>query len=173
MIRPELRAALTRWREVLVGAAVAAAGLGWMQATDSGFFQALAGGVALVGAALSWIGYRRLRFAGGAEGPGIVQVVEGQISYFGPFQGGFIALRDLDEVHLIDHGRAWMLVPRDDLPVTIPVGATGAAALFDAFASLPGMDMQALIRARDATDPPSAQLLWTHPRRARDHPALT
>ena len=173
MIRPELRAALQRWREVLVGAAVAALGLWWLRASGSGFFQVLAGAVALVGAALSWIGYRRLRFAGAAQGPGIVQVVEGQISFFGPYQGGFIALRDLDELHLVDHGRAWMLLPSGEVPVTIPVGAEGAAALFDAFASLPGMDMKALVRARDARDPPATQVLWVHPRRAGARTTLT
>lgn len=173
MIRPELRAALRRWQEVLAGAAVAGVGLWWLRATGSGFFQALAAAVALVGGALSWIGYRRLRFAGASGGPGLVQVVEGQIAYFGPHDGGFVAVRDLDGLHLVDHGRAWLLVRRGDPPVSIPVGAQGASALFDAFATLPGIDMPALLRARDSRDPPASCALWEHPRHARGRPRLS
>ena len=173
MIRPELRDTLWRWREALSGAAVALAGLLWLTTAGAGFFQALAGLVVLAGLGIGWIGYRRVRFAGATPGPGLVQVVEGQISYFGPHQGGFVALRDLEELHLIDHGRAWLLVQAQDVPVSIPVGAEGAEALFDAFASLDGMNMPALLRALDAPDPPASQVLWRHPRLMAHRRALT
>lgn len=172
MIRPELRDSIWRWREVLTAAAIALAGLWWATAT-TGFFRGLAALVVLGALALGWIGMRRLRFAQAPSGPGRVQVVEGQISYFGPETGGFVALRDMSELHLVEHGRAWLLVSEDDVAVTIPVGAQGAEALFDAFGSLDGIDMQALLRARNAPDPPRRRMIWAHPARLRTQRALT
>ncbi len=173
MIRPELRAALWRWREALAGAAVAALGTLWLVTAGSGFFQGLAGAVVLAGAAMGWLGWHRVRFGAAPTGPGLVRIVEGQIGYFGPDTGGFVALRDLTELHLVDHGRAWLLVQEGDAPVSIPVGAEGADALFDAFASLDGINMQALLRARETRPPPPSQMVWRRPDLQRDRRVLT
>ncbi len=168
MIRPELMAGLRRWSEVLTGLAVALFGLWALQAQDR-FFQLLAVLVVVAGLGMALIGWRRLRFARAGLAPGLVQIVEGQISYFGPEEGGFLALRDLVELHLVAQGTSWLLIASDGARLEIPVAATGADALFDAFASLPGLRMQALLEALDDTSPPPARALWLHPARAGRH----
>lgn len=168
MIRPELAQILRRWSEVLTGLAVALFGLWALQANDP-FFQALAGLVVLAGLGLAFLGWRRLRFRRAGVAPGIVHLVEGQISYFGPEEGGFMALRDVVELHLTGHGTSWRMVDAEGTHLDIPVAANGAEALFDAFATLPGLRMQALLDALDAQDPPAGRALWLHPARQGRH----
>jgi len=110
-----------------------------------------------------------LRFRRAEAGPGVVQVVEGQISYFGPEEGGFIALNDLVELHLIDAAQTWLMVAQDDTRLEIPVAAAGSEALFDAFATLPELRMQALLDALNAPEPPLARAIWMHPSRRLRH----
>ncbi|TVS01198.1 MAG: hypothetical protein EA407_12640 [Rhodobacteraceae bacterium] len=169
--RPELRAVLSRWSEVLSGLAVAGFGLWALQAQDQ-FFQLLAALVVLAGMGLALIGWRRLRFKGSGTAPGIVQVVEGQISYFGPDTGGFIALRDLIELHLTDRGQTWLLVSADDTRLEIPVAASGSEALFDAFASLDGLRMSMVLAALEDSNAPPTRALWLHPARQGQHLGL-
>ncbi len=171
LIRPELKAALSRYSEVLTGLGIAVFGLWALQARGA-FFQGLAALVVLAGLALAVIGWRRLRFRREGAAPGVVQVVEGQISYFGPDEGGFIALGDLVELHLIDNGRLWHLVAQDDTRLTIPVAAAGSEALFDAFAGLPELRMAALLDALDVPGPVPARCLWVHPARRATHRRL-
>ena len=168
LIRPELAALLRRWSEVLSGLAVALFGVWALQATDP-FFRALAGLVILAGLGLALIGWRRMRFRRDGGGPGIVQHVEGQISYFGPEDGGFMALRDIVELHLVGHGTRWRLIAAEGTRLDIPVTAQGSEALFDAFATLPGLRMQPLLDALDDPTPPEARALWLHPARAARH----
>jgi hypothetical protein len=168
VIRPELNVLLKRWAEVLTGLGVALFGLWALQARDS-FFQLLAMLVILAGLGIAFIGWRRLRFQRRGTGPGIVQVVEGQISYFGPDEGGFIALNDLVELHLIDAAQTWLMVAQDDTRLEIPVAASGSDALFDAFATLPDLRMQALLDALNDPAPHHARAIWLHPSRRNRH----
>jgi hypothetical protein len=168
LIRPELIARLKRWSEVLTGLGIALFGLWALQVQDS-FFQLLAGLVSLAGLSIAFIGWRRLRFHRVGTGPGIVQVLEGQISYFGPEQGGFIALNDLVELHLIDAAQTWLMVAQDDTRLEIPVTAAGSDALFDAFATLPELRMQPLLDALNDPDPPLTRAIWLHPSRRNRH----
>lgn len=168
LIRPELIALIKRWSEVLTGLGVALFGLWALQARDS-FFQFLAVLVILTGLGIAIIGWRRLRFRRAEAGPGVVQVVEGQISYFGPEEGGFIALNDLVELHLIDAAQTWLMVAQDDTRLEIPVAAAGSEALFDAFTTLPELRMQALLDALNAPEPPPVRAIWMHPSRRTRH----
>jgi hypothetical protein len=79
----------------------------------------------------------------------VVEVDEGQVGYLGPSFGGYVALPDLVEVRLVTlHGRRlWRLKQADGQTLLIPVDAAGANGLFDAFCSLPGMDMASLLAA--------------------------
>jgi hypothetical protein len=165
MIRPEMRAFLSRWSEVLTGLGIAAFGLFSLQARGV-FFQGLAVLVVLAGLGLALIGWRRLRFHREGAAPGVVQVIEGQISYYGPDTGGFIGIGDIIELHLIRSGKCWLLVGDDRTALEIPVSAAGADALFDAFASLPGLSTQTLLDALDATD--QRRVLWRDPARATE-----
>ena len=148
MIRPELRAALARWREVIGAAVVAALGL-WV-ASGGGYLLVPVGLlVAALGVGLAVQGWRRLRFAQGSDAPGVVTVDEGQISYMGPQLGGFVSVPELAELRLITlrGRRLWRLRQVDGQVLLIPVDAAGAEGLFDVFATLPGLDMAALLAA--------------------------
>lgn len=145
-MRPAVAEGFARWREVILAAAVALVG-GWLALRGGWFFAALGGLIVVLGLALALIGWRRLQFSQTVSDPGLVQVVEGQLAYMGPFGGGFVGLTDLAELALIRAGSArfWRLTPLQGAPLMVPVAALGADALFDAFAGLPGLDSQALV----------------------------
>lgn len=148
MIRPELRDALWRLREVGVGLGMAVVGM-WLMALGGYLLVPLGGVVAAGGAALAVLAWRRRRFASTGDAPGVVRVDEGQISYLGPQVGGFVNLRDLLEVRLIAMRgrRLWRLKQTDGQALLIPVEAAGAEALFDAFSALPGLSSADLLAA--------------------------
>ena len=148
LIRPEVGAALRRWREVIAAGGVAVAGL-WLMRLGGWVLTPVGVGLLALALGLVVLALRRLRFWHGVAAPGVVEVVEGQISYFGPDAGGFVALPDLVELRLVVlNGRAhWRLKQGDGQALLIPAAAAGAGLLFDAFASLPGMDSQALVAA--------------------------
>ncbi len=149
MIRPDVAARLARWREALIGAAALVAGLAlWF--ANSGLL-ALFGAVAIaVGCVLLLSGIRTARFRSDELRPGIVQVVEGRITYMGPHTGGLVELDDLTQValHRAADGTAdWHLAHRAGPPLVIPEGAAGSDRLLDALAPLPGLDTGAMVRA--------------------------
>lgn len=147
-LRPEAREALWRWREVIWAGAVAAVGL-WLIWLGGWLLGPLGVLVVLLALGLSVQALRRMRFALDVDAPGVVQIDEGQISYMGPSVGGFVSLPELVELRLMTlrGRRLWRLKQADGQALLIPVEAEGAAALFDAFASLPGMDSGALVAA--------------------------
>ncbi|MCA0871792.1 hypothetical protein LCL97_13220 [Seohaeicola saemankumensis] len=153
-IRPEAKAALWRWREVIAGVALAVLGASWV--TGPGGLLGWVG-LALVaaGTALVVIGIQRARFRRTIGGPGIVQVDEGQITYFGPLTGGAAAVADLQSLALDPTAKPahWVLVRRGEPPLTIPVNAEGSDALFDAFASLPGLRVQRMLAELNGNTP--------------------
>lgn len=139
-VRPEARAAFWKWREALTGTGVVALGLWWVFGF-AGLLHWLGYAVALIGCALLWIGVQRGRFRIGQNGPGIVQVDEGQIAYFGPLTGGVVALADITRltVDRTGHPPHWQLSQPGQPDLVIPLTAQGADRLFDAFAQLPGL----------------------------------
>lgn len=162
MIRPALREALTRHAEAIAAALVFLLGL-WI-ATRGGWFLA-AIGLGLAGLAAAWAlqAWRRSLFARPVTAPGLVEIDEGRIGYFGAggtVMGGYIALEDLAEIRLLTLRGAqyWRLKTRDGQALLIPTAAAGAPALFDAFTSLPGIEMGALSAALGARS--AVQSLW-------------
>ncbi|MCB1340011.1 MAG: hypothetical protein KDK24_02875 [Pseudooceanicola sp.] len=139
-IRPEAQAAIWRWREVVAGAAMALLGLSGV-AGPGGLIGWVGWALVAAGFSLGVIGAQRARFRGEGEGPGIVSVDEGQISYFGPLTGGVIAARELERLTLdpTQHPAHWVLSQPGLPALAIPVTAEGAESLFDIFATLPGM----------------------------------
>ncbi|NIZ08286.1 hypothetical protein [Pseudooceanicola sp. HF7] len=138
MIRPELRQQITRWREALVGLAVLCLGLFWL-ISSFGLLRWIGVVVALGGGALVFAGIQRGRFRGKSDGPGVVEIREGQIGYFGPFTGGAVALTEMNRLAL-DAGAtppSWRLSQYGQPDLLIPLNAEGADALFDIFAALP------------------------------------
>lgn len=148
MIRPEAKAQILRWREVIVGVGGVLLGLWWL--TRSSDLLLLPGAALTVaGVALSWVGVQRARFRGEGQGPGSVDVDEGEITYFGPLTGGAVSLRELQEITYDPtvHPAHWRLRQKAVPELLIPVNAAGAEALFDAFATLPQFRMAQALAA--------------------------
>lgn len=166
--RPEARAFFWRWREVLFAAAVVALGVWW----------ALAG----VGITV-WLGYiaivvgigwgvaalQRVRFAQGGDGPGVVQIRERRLAYFGPLDGGIIDVEDLTRLELdpASHPEpSWVLTGVGGQRLAIPINAKGSDALFDVFAALPGIKTDTMLGVLSRT-PDARIIVWS-----KDKPLL-
>ncbi|MCI2399593.1 hypothetical protein [Aliiroseovarius subalbicans] len=165
-IRPEARENLMRWREALAGAAVALLGL-WWALGSLGLLKWMGIALALMGAALLWSGIQRARFRGGHGGLGVVSVDERQITYLAPVGGGFASIDALVRVEIgpdMAGHPVWRFRSVGEV-LSIPASAEGTDALFDALAALPGVDMQAAIRASTGT-PDAVVVIWqkTQPR---------
>ncbi len=161
-IRPDARAALWRWREVLLGGCVLLLGLYW--ASGFGILKWLGFGVIALGAAVVLAGLQRTRFRAGRGGPGVVQVDERQITYFGPLDGGSVALEDLRAISLdaTSAPPVWVLRQPAQPELHIPVNAEGSDALFDAFAALPGIRTEFMLtQLRQKPDHPV--VIWSKP----------
>ncbi len=149
-IRPELRAQIYRFREGIVAAIAVALAL-WLAAQGGYFLTPL--GVALAALAVVWgaVALRRARFARPISAPGLVELDEGRIGYFGAGQGlgGYIEIDDLSEIRLIQLRGVphWRLKAKDGQAIVIPASTTHAERLYDAFARLPGIDMAVLTDA--------------------------
>jgi hypothetical protein len=150
MIRREVIDAADRWREVIAAGMVAAFGL-WLVWLGGYVLLPLGLGVVAFAAVWAVTALRRMRFVQDILAPGMVEVIEGQIGYLGPTLGGYMSLPDLVELRLVRMRgrRLWRLKQADGQTLLIPVDAAGADRLFDAFGSLPGMDMAALVAAVD------------------------
>ncbi|RED17901.1 hypothetical protein [Pontivivens insulae] len=159
MIRPELATALRRNAPVLSFLGLCALGL-WV-ATRGGWVMAGIGVVILfVGAALTVDGLRQLRVTRRCDGAGVVLVDERRVGYFGPEEGGFFAMADIERVELIirpGDARWWLHGPEGAL--SIPVGAEGSAQMLDVFAALPGFPLGPASELVDLR-PPGQHILW-------------
>ncbi|WP_300059857.1 hypothetical protein [uncultured Roseobacter sp.] len=159
-LRPEAKAQLMRWREVLAGGAMMLLGLWWL--IGPGRLLVLpAMALLLAGAALCWVGVQRARFRSAGQGPGAVSVDEGQITYFGPLTGGSVALREMTELTLDKtlYPAHWRLTQPGQPELLIPVNAEGAEALFDAFATLAGLRTERMLHALQGPDT-HAIVIW-------------
>lgn len=154
--RPEAMATLRRWREALIGLAVLVAGGFVALAALTVVLLVLGLAFAAIGAFLIWGGLQRGRFRQAAIGPGIVTLDEGRVTYMGPLDGGVIDIENMT-VLMLDkrsHPPVWVLRQDHADPLHIPVNATGADRLFDAFLRLPGIQ--------------TGRMVWTLNRRGAD-----
>lgn len=159
-VRPEARAALWRWREVLFGALLAALSGLWILASF-GFVRMFAIALLAIAVIVVLAGLQRGRFRGRGGGQGVVQVIEGQVTYYGPLTGGAVAMSDLAALSLDGTSKPahWLLVPDQGPALEIPVSAEGADALFDAFTGLPGLRIEHLLRTKQ-TRSPRLDVIW-------------
>lgn len=167
MIRPELRAWAARRSEAILAVIILAAGL-WLALRGGWFFAALGALVVLVGLSLLIGAVRRLPFRRQIAAPGLVEVDEGAVRYYGAaVLGGEIALRDLVEIRLLRlKGRGhWRLRSASGEALLVPVDAAGSDALAHAFTALPGLDMgavsAALAHVADQSD--AVRTVWRRP----------
>lgn len=164
MTRPDLWRRLRHWAEP--GAAILTVIFAlWLATWGGWFFAALGLTFALAAGAWLLTALRRLSFHRKADGPGLVEIDEGSIRYYGArLLGGEIALRDLSEIRMLTvQGRPhWRLKSLDAQALLIPLNATGAAALADAFEALPGIRMGEISAA--ASQPRAgSRTLWVRP----------
>lgn len=162
LIRPDAMNAIKRMRELLAALAMVLGGL-FLFSLGGLFFKALGIGVIGGGAAVAYVGLHRMRFRILDDGPGFVRVDEGQVAYYGPDKGGFVAMSELQEVTLIfDQAgqRHWQLSQPRQHPVVIPINAHGAGALYDVFVSLPGARPGVFLTALDRKPGEGEIVLW-------------
>jgi hypothetical protein len=163
-IRPEARAVLWRWREALVGLGVALLGA-WIALGGRAFVALFGVMVMLLGIGLAAAGWQRGRFRREGLGPGVVQLTEGQVAYFGPQAGGILPVERIAAVVLNPlprSGPVWELRSPGEEPLRVPADAAGAEALFDVFAALPGFPTEAML---DALEDPGTvpRIIWARP----------
>lgn len=159
VLRPGARTALARWREALIGAAVALAGV-WGAMTQTGVTFYLSVPAVAVGLALMWEGVRRARLPQGGGGPGVVEVDERQITYFGPGGGAAVSIDALTRVEIVTNDAGpfgsdlyWVFEAEGAAPLFVPGDAVGAGAIFDALTALPGVDFGQATAAAGSTEP--------------------
>ncbi|PUB15460.1 hypothetical protein DFP92_10480 [Yoonia sediminilitoris] len=164
-LRPEVRAFLIRWREVLIAGAAALFGLWWaLSGVGITFWMGLV--ILAISTAWGFAAVQRVRFAQDGEGPGVVQIKERRLGYFGPLDGGMM---DLDEMNMLelDPGTypnpSWILTGMGGQRIAIPVNAKGADALFDIFAALPGINTSAVLDVLSRT-PDVRVTVWSRVR---------
>ncbi|PVA10672.1 hypothetical protein DC366_07255 [Pelagivirga sediminicola] len=172
-LRPEAAATLLRWRDVLISLGALALGLliAWR---GFGLTFWVGASVAFLAAVSLIAALQRMRFAAGSGGPGVVEIDEGAIGYFGPLGGGVIARSEMTAVALDRTGRPahWALSQPGQPDVMIPLTASGADALFDVFAALPGMRTERML-AEMRRKTPERVPLWQKPETKPAHLRLT
>lgn len=140
-VRPAANQVIRRWREALVGAAILLIGLYWSFGVTPGLLTWVGYICALIGSALLFAGIQKGRARLGGGGPGVVQVVERRVGYFGPLNGGIV---DVDAITSLsfdptEHPPHWVITHEAGPALHIPANAEGSDALFDVFSSLPGL----------------------------------
>lgn len=173
-VRPEITAFWARWRAVLIGVALVAIGLLY-GLSNLGLLRAVGLAVAAGGLAWLWDSLRRVRFPKAGGGPGIVDLVERRLRYFGPEWGGAVSLEDLARVRILttQHGplgsdMIWEFTDLEGQRLSIPSDAEGAAVIFDALTALRGVDYDAVTRASGCTQARSF-VVWSRQGGLSDH----
>ncbi|SER83593.1 hypothetical protein SAMN04490244_103176 [Tranquillimonas rosea] len=167
-VRPQVRALMWRWREALAGGGAILLGLWWALVTG-GLMLWIGIVVVLGGVALAVSGIQRGRFRRGGGGPGVVQLVEGQLGYFGPLTGGVVATDDITFLGLtaLPGGRAqWDVVGGDGTNLSIPTDAEGAEAMLDVIARFPDLRTEDVL-SRLSKSPVQGGTVWR-----KDRPRL-
>lgn len=164
-IRPELKAAAWRLRDVLT--AVCICGLGaWLVYGGRGVLPWLGWIFLALGVALLIAGIQRTRFRQGDDGPGVVQITERRLAYFGPLDGGVVDINDISMLAFDPGGHPaphWVITGPENRQIAIPTTAKRAELLFDTFSSLPDIKTERLLAV--LSDPPDQRVvLWSRPR---------
>jgi hypothetical protein len=161
-LTPQAQAFLTRWREAAAAGVLGLIGIRLVW--QGGYFLGPLGTAVLV-LALGWLtlALRRMQFQRAGDAPGLVEIDEGQIGYLGPTFGGYVSVRELVEIRLVDiyERRHWRLKQADGQALLIPVSAQNAEVLFDAFSALPGVDLAAITSA--LAKRVDMQVVWRKP----------
>ncbi|MEM7545081.1 MAG: hypothetical protein AAF367_06045 [Pseudomonadota bacterium] len=148
-LRPEAVRFLSRWAETATLFAMALL-LFLYVVIWSGMAGPLMWGIAaFVALASLWVVRSAVLSALGnldGDAPGVVQIDERQIAYFGPHQGGIISINDIHTIEIAtaapdywQYDTQWILRwSETEGALIIPVTAQGAGGLLDALSALPG-----------------------------------
>ena len=160
-LRPEARATLWRWREVLFAVGLAALGL-WWALSSFGVVRWMGVVLVLLAAGIAFAGLQRARFRQGGQGPGVVVLDERRLVYMGPLTGGAMDVADLTRLELEPAALPaphWVLTGVGGQGLAIPVNAEGSEALFDVFAALPGIRSGQMLAVLERT-PGARVTVW-------------
>ncbi len=166
-VRAQALQSISRFRDAIAGVGVSLLGLYWA-IVGIGAISILGTTLAVAGALLVFAGIQRGRFSTGAGGSGVVLVDEGQVTYFGPIEGGSVVISDLSKVELnpsSDTASEWVLFDPNTRPLRIPTDAEGAEALFDVFSGLQGLQTEKMLAALEAARPQQV-VIWRSNRAA-------
>ncbi|WP_166418459.1 hypothetical protein [Cochlodiniinecator piscidefendens] len=152
-IRPELRDAMWRWRESVQGGGVIALGV-WVFLSSRGWVVWLGLLLIILGCALVSAGIIRGRLRSFRNGPGVIEVVERQLTYFSPIGGSAVSLDDVTKIELQGSGVSifWCFHVPGQAPLRIPATAQGAEQLLDALASFSGVNYDNIVKASQTSD---------------------
>lgn len=106
---------------------------------------------------------QRARFAQDGDGPGVVQIRERRLAYFGPLDGGIIDVADLSKLEIDPTSYpdpSWVLTSIEGQVLTIPINAKGAEDLFDVFAALPDIKTNTVLDVLSHT-PDARVTVWS------------
>lgn len=164
-IRPPVVAHFSKWREAYLVAIVLLFGF-WLFMRGSASLNLILQGVGLVvtvaGIFMLRATIQRIRFKRSQKAPGIVDVTEREISYYGPMHGKTISLDSLQKIELRESeyfAASWVLHNTEGDPMIVPTSAKGSERLFDAFSSLSGVKMNDLVAAINMV-PIHNQVIW-------------
>lgn len=151
-VRPEIKRRLLRWREAVAGAVLFSLGA-WQVVFGYGLIPYVGFVVAFGGAILLFTGFQRARIRAENDGPGLVEILERQVTYFAAVGGISFSLDDVRAINIETTGvpgaeeMTWVFDIRGEGTHHIPGNAVGADKLFDVLASFIGADTGAVIRA--------------------------
>ncbi len=175
-VRPEARAALFRVRELIVAGGLGLIGLYW-GLTAFGVLFWLGWLILAASVVMFFTFLQRVWFGGREDGPGYVEVIEGQITYYSALSGGTVAVRELRQLvyDARESEHQWVLRQPQLPDLQIPVSSKGAPELFDAFSALPGLTAERLLAAQRCAKG-NALVIWQRERnlaidsaRSKDH----
>lgn len=158
LFRPEAIETLKKWREPAIIAVLLLLAVKylWQAFLQTSWISALIGlaFVAIIGSLL-YVAYLRARLRRSVTGPGIVEIREREITYFAPDDKGGEANLDtlyrlqLSTMQSLAGDRNWILWHAEG-SLVIPVSAEGADALIEAFAALPRLGYDKIVKAMEA-----------------------
>jgi hypothetical protein len=168
LIRPEARATLWRWREVMVGIVLTALGLYW--ASGFGLLRALGLALAMLGAVILYAGAQRARVRQRpTTAPGLIVLDERQLSYMAPQGGAIVLLGEVTRIEIetndlgpYEDDMFWLFHQNGTPPSRIPASALGHERLLDALAAFPGADFEKVIAASGSTTK-ARFVIWQKP----------
>ncbi len=154
MFRPEALARLARWKEpILIALVLIFAIRQFWRAVTFGSWISGAVGLVLIAivASLLYVSYLRARLRRDVTGPGIVEVDEGNITYFGPASGGEVQLDNITRIQIstlpsVSGDRNWIIWHHGG-SLVVPVAAEGADRLPEVLTALPGFRYDITLKA--------------------------